>query len=53
MRGMAEEVRGMLSAIISRNTVKASNTEMPNAIFSPEKEEEEEDEEKKKEKKLK
>jgi len=32
---MAREVRGMESAIISRNTVKASRTEIPSEIFSP------------------
>ena len=35
MSGMASDVRGILSAIISRNTVKASSTEMPKEIFSP------------------
>ena len=35
MRGIASEVRGILSAIMSRNTVKASSTEMPREIFSP------------------
>jgi len=35
MSGMAREVRGIESAIMSRNTVKASRTEMPREIFSP------------------
>lgn len=33
--GMADEVLGMLSAIISKKTVNASSTEMPSEIFSP------------------
>jgi hypothetical protein len=32
---MAEEVLGMLSAIISKKTVNARRTEIPNDIFSP------------------
>lgn len=35
MSGIASEVRGILSAIMSKNTVKASNTDIPNEIFSP------------------
>jgi len=35
MSGMARDVRGMLSAIMSRKTVKASSTEIPREIFSP------------------
>ncbi len=35
INGMARDVLGILSAIISRNTVKANNTEIPNEIFSP------------------
>ena len=35
MSGMASEVRGMESAIMSRKTVNASSTEMPSEIFSP------------------
>ena len=35
MSGMAREVRGMASAIMSRKTVNASSTEMPSEIFSP------------------
>ena len=33
--GMCRDVRGTFSATISRNTVKASSTEMPREIFSP------------------
>ena len=35
MSGIASEVRGMASAIMSRKTVNASRTEMPSEIFSP------------------
>ena len=35
MRGIASEVRGMLSAIMSKKTVKARSTEIPSEIFSP------------------
>lgn len=35
MSGIASDVRGMLSAIMSRNTVNASRTDMPSEIFSP------------------
>jgi len=35
MSGMAREVRGIASAIMSKNTVKARSTEMPSEIFSP------------------
>lgn len=35
MSGMASEVLGMLSAIISKKTVKARRTEIPREIFSP------------------
>ena len=34
--GTASDVRGIESAIITRNTVKARRTERPNEIFSPE-----------------
>ena len=35
MSGMASDVRGMVSAIMRRKTVKARSTEMPSEIFSP------------------
>ena len=35
MSGMADETRGMESAIMTRKTVNASSTEMPSEIFSP------------------
>ncbi len=35
MTGIARDVRGILSAIMSKKTVKAKSTEIPNEIFSP------------------
>lgn len=35
MSGMADETRGMESAIMTRNTVNANSTEIPSEIFSP------------------